>query len=286
MILIADGGSTKAHWSVINSELIIDDFYSEGYNPFYVGPDYIVPSLTKALPSVLNPDAVTELYFYGAGVHGEDKAAILKDAFSRIFTNASICIEHDLLASCRALLGDSPGFAGILGTGTNSAVYDGTRVSFSIESASYILGDEGSGCYIGKKLLKDILRKSLPSDLLDKFYAKYKTNDHEIMDQVYTQPLANRYCASFTAFVGENIEYPYCQELVKSSFRDFFRELVCLYPNYQQHTFNCIGSIAYHFEKLLREIAEEFSMEVGNITKGPMVGLREFHIKLAGSSVV
>lgn len=285
MILIADGGSTKAHWSVIGADVEIADFYSEGYNPFYVGPEYIVPSLTKVLPTQLNPKEVSELYFYGAGVHGDDKAKILKDAFSQIFQNATIVIEHDLLASCRALLGNKAGFAGILGTGTNSCIYDGEKVNFFIESASYILGDEGSGCYMGKKLLKDVLRKSLPEELLTKFYTKYNTNDHEIMDNVYTKPLANRYCASFSTFLGENIDHPYCNKLVRSSFKEFFTDLVCLYPDYQQHTFNCIGSIAFHFEKILREVATEFKMEVGQISKGPMEGLREFHINQSQSSL-
>ncbi len=277
MILIADGGSTKAHWSIIDAEKQYDDFYSEGYNPFYVEESYIVPSLSKSLPPSFDPLAVKEVYFYGAGVHNEEKAEILRTAFAQIFKSAHIVIEHDMLAVCRALLGDEAGFAAILGTGTNSCLYDGKNVEFYIESASYILGDEGSGCYMGKKLLKDVLRNTLPADLREAFDTEYKTNNDEIMDAVYTRPLANRYCAGFTKFLGDHISHPYCINLVKSSFRDFFNDLVSLYPNYKILTFNCVGSIGFYFRSLLDEVAAEFGMKTGVVVKGPIEGLRAYH---------
>lgn len=282
MILIADGGSTKAHWSIIDAEKQYEDFYSEGYNPFYVDEDYIVPSLNKALPGTFNPADVKEIFFYGAGVHNEEKAGILKTAFQKVFTRASIIIEHDMLAVCRSLLGDEAGFAAILGTGTNSCLYNGQDVEFYIESASYILGDEGSGCYMGKKLLKDVLRKALPADLQTEFDNTYGVSNDEIMDNVYTRPLANRYCASFTKFLGDHIKHVYCQDLVKNAFRDFFAELVSRYPDYKSLKLNCVGSIGFYFEELLKQIAAEYGMETGSIVKGPIQGLRKYHAEKAG----
>ncbi|PWG78902.1 N-acetylglucosamine kinase [Pararcticibacter amylolyticus] len=278
MILIADGGSTKTHWITTDSSI---DFHSEGYNPYYVDEDYIVASLSKSLPQNFNPEDVTELYFYGAGVHNEEKAAILKNAFRKIFSKAQIEIDHDLLAACRALLGNNPGFAAILGTGTNTCLYNGKDIALNIDSAAYILGDEGSGCYMGKRLLKDIIRDTVPPEIKERFNKMYHLSSHEIMDNIYTKPLANRFCAGFVKFFDNNMDNEYCRNLIRSSFTDFFQELVALYPGYQELRFNCIGSVGFYFKDILTSVAAEFGMEVGLILQSPISGLREFHAQKA-----
>ncbi|KAA8481939.1 hypothetical protein BDE36_4078 [Arcticibacter tournemirensis] len=277
MILIADGGSTKTHWCLIHQNNESTDFHSEGYNPYYVNESYIIPSLRASLPAGLNVNEVSELYFYGAGVHNEEKADILKNAFQTVFPNAVIAIEHDLLAACRALLGNQEGFAAILGTGTNTCMYNGTEVAHNIDSAAYILGDEGSGCYMGKKLLKDIIRNTVPADIKKKFDAAYNLSEHEIMDNIYTKPLANRFCAGFTKFFDDNMDSEYCRNLITSSFRDFFRELVSLYPGYKEVKFNCIGSVGFYFQDILKAVASEFGMETGVILQSPIAGLKHYH---------
>ncbi len=278
MILIADGGSTKTHWITTDSSI---DFHSEGYNPYYVDENYIVASLGRSLPQNFNPEDVTELYFYGAGVHNEEKAAILKNAFRKIFSKAQIEIDHDLLAACRALLGNNAGFAAILGTGTNTCLYNGTDIALNIDSAAYILGDEGSGCYMGKRLLKDIIRDTVPPEIKEKFNQMYHLSSNEIMDNIYTKPLANRFCAGFVKFFDDNMDSEYCRNLIRSSFTDFFQELVVLYPGYQELRFNCIGSVAFYFRDILTSVAAEFGMEVGLILQSPISGLREFHAQKA-----
>ncbi len=277
MILIADGGSTKTHWCLTDQNNNSVDFYSEGYNPYYVNENYIVPSLKQVLPADFKPDQVSELYFYGAGVHNEEKAAILKNAFQTVFRNAVIAIEHDLLAACRALLGHKAGFAAILGTGTNTCLYDGTNVSYNIDSAAYILGDEGSGCYMGKQLLKDIIRNTVPPEIKKRFNDKYKLSEHEIMDNIYTKPLVSRFCAGFTKFFDDNMDSEYCRDLVKNSFRDFFNNLVSLYPGYKDTEFNCIGSVGFYFQSILKDVAEEFGMKTGVILQSPIDGLKRYH---------
>ncbi|TCK80711.1 N-acetylglucosamine kinase [Albibacterium bauzanense] len=278
MIIIADGGSTKTNWCLIDGSGRNIYFNTEGYNPYFVSSEYIQSSLKKGLPDDLQLDQITEVYYYGAGVHNEEKAEIIKDAFALFFEEAKIFIGHDLLAAARALLGTQSGFAAILGTGTNTCLYDGNDITLNIDSAAYILGDEGSGCYIGKKLLTDYVRGLMPVNVREEFWNTYKLTPDEVMDRVYTKPLANRFCAGFSKFVYDNnVNIEYSRNIVKTSFVDFFTNLVSKYPNYKDYSFNCIGSVGYNFRNVLEETAEEFGMKVGKIIRSPIDDLVRFH---------
>lgn len=282
MIIIADGGSTKTNWCLLDDNNKKIYFNTEGYNPYFVDSDYIVSSLRKGLPNDLPLDKIKEVNYYGAGVHNEEKAQIVADAFKVLFPNAKIEIGHDLLAAARALLGRKPGFAAILGTGTNTCIYDGEKIVHNINSAAYILGDEGSGSYIGKKLLTDFIRGLMPEDVAKVFYETYKLTPDEIMDNVYTKPLANRFCASFSKFVYDNnVNIEYTRKIVDDAFEAFFANLVSKYPNYQDYTFNCIGSVAYNFRNVLEEKANLYGMQVGKILRSPIDDLVQFHIERA-----
>ncbi|WP_207423667.1 N-acetylglucosamine kinase [Desertivirga brevis] len=280
MILIADGGSTKTHWSLISKDLNTKDFYSEGYNPYFVDEEYIVSSLQDVLPEDLVTENVEKIYFYGAGVHNKEKAAVLERAFGRIFTKASTFIEHDLLAACRALLNQDAGFAAILGTGTNTAIYDGNKISYHIDSAAYILGDEGSGCYIGKKFLTDLVRGTLPDTIKESFNGAYTYTIDEILDRIYTKPLVSRFCASFCEFIAKHIDNEHIYKLVESSFNDFFSNLVSLYPDYQKYEFNSVGSVGFYFKDILASVADRHGMKTGKILKSPIEGLIIYHKQL------
>ncbi|MFD2555840.1 N-acetylglucosamine kinase [Sphingobacterium tabacisoli] len=279
MIIIADGGSTKTNWCLLDDNQKKIYFNTEGYNPYFVGSDYIVNSLKKGLPQDLPLDKIKEVNYYGAGVHNEEKAKIVEEAFRVLFPNAKIEIGHDLLAAARALLGKEAGFAAILGTGTNSCIYDGNEITHNINSAAYILGDEGSGSYIGKKLLTEFVRGLMPSDIAEVFFETYKLTPDEIMDNVYTKPLANRFCASFSKFVYDNnVNIEYTRKIVDDSFEAFFANLVSKYPDYQSYTFNCIGSVGYNFRNVLEEKANQYGMKVGKILRSPIDDLVKFHI--------
>ena len=279
MIIIADGGSTKTNWCLLDDNHKKVYFNTEGYNPYFVDSDYIVGSLKKGLPQDLPLDQIKEVNYYGAGVHNNEKAKIVSDAFSVLFPNAKIEIGHDLLAAARALLGKEAGFAAILGTGTNSCIYNGEKIIHNISSAAYILGDEGSGSYIGKKLLTDFVRNLMPEDVAKIFYDTYKLTADEIMDNVYTKPLANRFCASFSKFVYDNnVNIEYTRKIVDDSFEAFFANLVSKYPDYQKYTFNCIGSVGYNFRNVLEEKAAQYGMKVGKILRSPIDDLVKFHI--------
>lgn len=277
MILIADGGSTKTHWCLLSKNLESQDFYSEGYNPYFVNEDYIKNSLLKVLPEGVKVAGVEQIYFYGAGVHGEEKAQILKRAFQDIFINSEIVVKNDLLASCRALLGDQPGFAAILGTGTNTCLYDGEKIIHQVDSAAYILGDEGSGCYIGKKILVSYLRGTLPPAVKENFEETYTYRHDDILNKIYTEPLANRFCAGFAEFAYKNLDDQHIYSLVESSIDDLFTQLVCLYPDYKSHKFNAVGSVAFYFSDILDKCAQKYEMEIGKIIKSPITDLVSYH---------
>lgn len=279
MIIIADGGSTKTNWCLINEEGKKVLFNTEGYNPYFSDTPYIINSLKKNIPADLPIEHITEVNYYGAGVHNEEKANIIAEAMKAVFKNATINIGHDLLAAARALLGDEKGFAAILGTGTNTCIYDGNDISFHIDSLAYILGDEGSGCYIGKKLLSDYLRGYMPANVREVFWETFKLTEDEILDNIYTKPLPNRFCASFSKFVYDiNVNMEYSRNLVKTSFEDFFKNLVSHYPDYQNYSFNCIGSVAYNFRNVLEEVANDYGMKVGKIIRSPIDDLVSYHL--------
>lgn len=281
MILIADGGSTKTNWCLVTNDEKKVYFNTEGYNPYFVSEAYITKSLNENLPVDLEKDKITEVNFYGAGCSTDEMRAHVQRAMQLVFTKATVNIGHDMLAAARAVLGRNAGFAAILGTGTNTCLYDGKDVIQNIDSGAYILGDEGSGCYIGKKLLTDYLRGYMPENLRQIFWDTYQLTPDDVNEQVYTKPLANRFCAQFSKFVydNNNVQLQYTHNLVKTSFQDFFKNLVTHYPNYQSYSFNCIGSVAYNFRDVLEEVVAENGMTLGNIIRSPIDNLVKYHLE-------
>lgn len=281
MLLIADGGSTKTNWCVIDSLGNRLGFDSEGYNPYFVDSSYITRSLSEVIPPDLQRNEVSNIYFYGAGVQNPEKARVIEDALTEIFPAAKSLVGHDLLASARSLLGDEAGFAAILGTGTNSCLYNGFEISHHIDSGAHILGDEGSGFYIGKRLLIDYLRGVMPAGLAAEFREQFGLTSDDVHEAVYSKPLANRYCAGFSRFISDNYrDHDYTLNLLTKAFNDFFANIVCLYPNYNKYKFNCIGSVGYTFQDVLKNVALSWGMEPGVIFRSPLEGLIKYHLEL------
>lgn len=277
MILVADSGSTKTSWCLIEKDKENLLFATEGFNPYYVDEAYIINSLLSNLPKDIEKDKVLEIYFYGAGC-STDKSVIVKNALSEVFPQANnVFVASDLLAAARSVLGDSKGFVAILGTGTNSCLFDGEKITHQVDSLGFILGDEGSGAYLGKKLLIAYNRGFLPEDLRKLFWENYKITGDEVIDNIYTKILPNRFSAGFSKFVGENIAHPFINNLVKSSFRDFFQNIVAYYPDFSTYSFNCVGSVAFNYLPQLKEVAAEFNMPIGNIVRNPVEGLLKYH---------
>jgi glucosamine kinase len=277
MILIADSGSTKTLWSLQDNEGSVRRFETKGFNPYFSDQQQLVNTLNESeVLRGIHRDESIDIYFYGAGCF-PDKAHTIEQAMHSFFSRALVHVELDLLGAARGLLGHSDGFVGILGTGANSGLFVGGKIVQNIDSLGYILGDEGSGCYIGKQLLSMYLRGYLPADLAEKFFDCYRLSSEDIMDALYAKPLANRFCASFSTFVGSNIEHPFLSKLVANCFDDFFKNLVSQYSDYQNLSFNCVGSVAYHFQHILEQSCQKFHMNLGNIRQSPMDGLELFH---------
>ena len=282
-ILIADSGSTKTDWALVNTQTsVIKIINTIGYNPYFIDEQGIINSLLEHLVPYLNNCIIDEIHFYGAGCSSDAKQQIVKQALKTVFANVeNIQVNHDLLASARALLGKNTGFAAILGTGANTAIYDGNDCVHNIDSLGYLLGDEGSGSYIGRKLLRDFMRKQMPADLQKNFQTKFELGANDvIIETVYDSQFPNRYLASFCKFTDGQQQNQYIQNIVNESFDDFFKNLVSKYPNYKNYTFNCVGSVGYNFKENLAKIAENYGMKVGKIIQSPMNDLAAYHLSL------
>lgn len=280
MIVIADGGSTKTNWCLINESGRKIHFNTEGYNPYFVDSDYIESSLKNSLPDHFENEKLTEVYYYGAGCSTDANRKIVSDAMQLIFVNAKINVGHDLMASCRALLGDSKGFAAILGTGTNTCLYDGKDISLNIDSLGYFLGDEGSGSFIGKRILADYMKGFMPKGLSDSFFEIYGLTNEDIFDHIYNKPMPNRFCASFSKFIYDFKDkyQDYVNSVVDYAFTAFFENLVIHYPNYKNYELNCVGSVGYSFRDILSVVADRYEMGVGKIIRSPIDDLVDYHL--------
>ena len=277
MILIADSGSTKTTWCLVHHGEVLSEFSSEGYNPCYMNQAYISQSLEACLPD--NPlwEQVEEIAFYGAGCY-EDKFAVMQEALHPLFPQAKVSVAMDLIGSARALLGRKAGFAAILGTGTNSCLYDGKRVTHNIDSLGFMLGDEGSGGYMGKRLISDYIRGYMPKDIKQAFWDTYQLTGDALIDRIYLGEMPNRYCAGFTRFItGYGQSHDYLESVVYGAFSDFFKNIVSGYPSYTDYTFNCVGSIGWLFKETLIRVAAEYRMKTEKIISEPMEGLIEYH---------
>ena len=277
MILIADSGSTKTSWCLLNNNKVVTCFETEGFNPYFTSTAYIIHSLDGSLPPDIRRNEIAQVYFYGSGCF-PDKAAVISNALKELFPRSVINVELDLLGTARALLGNSSGFAAILGTGTNTCLYDGQNITINIDSLGYILGDEGSGTHIGKRLLADYLHGYMPAQEAASFTQTYNITKEEVFNRVYAQPLPNRYCASFVPFLhAPTVSPAYRHKVLSASFGDFFDKLVTHYRSFSDHTFNCTGSVAYYFREELAAVAKGHGMKTGLILKEPMEGLVIFH---------
>ena len=278
-ILVADGGSTKTSWCLIDNGNK-DYFETEGYHPFYVDEQYIQSSLKKNIPENVLDSAnkVEEIWLYSAGGKYSDKTdEILINGLLPLFVNAQITIETDILAAARALLQHKSGMAAILGTGSNTCIYDGKQITENIESLGFLIGDEGSGAYMGKLLISDFVRGYMPSEIKDIFNETYKLSPIDILNELYATSTPNRYCAKFAIFIKEYIDKAYLRELAYMNFDAFFKNIVSRYSSYNTYTFNAVGSIAYYFKEMINVVAQNYNMQISEISISAINGLVEYH---------
>lgn len=280
MILIADCGSTKIDWCVLNKTKLEKQVFTMGMNAVMLTEEEMRTRLADELMPELGDYAakITEVYFYGAGCISPEVCGNVARAIKANIPSAeNIEVYSDLLAAARALCGREPGIACIMGTGSNSCLYDGVGIASNVSPLGFILGDEGSGAVLGKLFLGDVLKKQLPAEICAAFLDEYNLDLLGIIRRVYKEPQANRFLASVTPFLSKNIDKPEIHALVLNAFRAFFRRNIAQYAEYQKHPVNFIGSIAYYFADVLAEAAKAEGCTMGRILKSPMDGLLKFH---------
>lgn len=275
MRLIADSGSTKVAWRAIHSNGLVQEITTAGINPFFQTEEQIINELNEHLLPHIGAE-VNEIHFYGAGVSTPDQVKTLQSCFNAIFPNATTSAYTDLLAAARALCGNKPGIAGILGTGANSCFYDGKEIIDNVPACGFILGDEGSGAVLGKKLISDYFKRQLPADIKALFDQKYNLTYGNIVAKVYKEPFPNRYLATFSLFINENKSHPYIANLLRVSFEEFFTRNIMHY-DYQNYPVNLVGSVAYHYSDILTEVANKLGIKIGVIIQSPIDGLANYH---------
>ena len=276
MILIADSGSTKTDWCVVGQGQLVRQIVTKGMNPFFQSEEEIENEIATALIPHLKTNVLDAVYFYGAGCV-PDKVPMMYNALStHLNTKNGIEVNTDMLAVARGLCGHKPGIACIMGTGSNSCFYNGKIIVKNVRAGGYILGDEGSGAVLGKHFLSDVLKGLAPKDIMADFFEKFRISPNEVMESVYNRPFPNRFLSTISYFLADYTSDDYVYDLITTNLRNFFIRNVCQY-DYKNYPIRFVGSLAYSYAKILREVANEFDIELDIIEETPMNGLIDFH---------
>jgi hypothetical protein len=276
MIIVADCGSTKCDWLLLHGGRDQELENTVGFSPFFHTTAEIEEIVrTQLVPKMrdTHPEAV---YFYGTGIHDEHRAEMVAAALRAVFPEAKVEVEHDLLGACRATAGREAGIINILGTGSNSCYYDGTHILDNVPSLGWLLGDEGSGTHLGKALLRAKFYRELPADLDAAFDAAHPEGTMAIKDRVYEKG-ANAYLATFTRFLGDNMQHPFVKKLVTDCLGEFLDRQPCKYKGYQSVPFHFVGSIAHHFQDYLVQCLDARKIRLGVVVRKPIYPLADFH---------
>jgi len=279
MILIADSGSTKTDWRIIDNPDRVFQVFTEGLNPHYQAQDEIIALLRKSVMENKLPKTVKKIFYYGAGCSSNEKNGVIKDALNKVFEVDQINVDSDMLGVARAVCGRRQGIVGILGTGSGSCIYDGEKIVRQVPSLGYILGDEGSGAHIGKLLLADFLRGALPDNIMRKFNKHFDADKEEILHRINKGPFPSRYLASFTKFVHQHLYDGHIQKLVRASFGEFIEQYIFPYHANKHIPVRFCGAIAFYFEDILRLALNEHGLVAGHIVEAPGNGLSLFHLE-------
>lgn len=279
MILLADSGSTKTDWGLVENGKLVKRLRTSGMNPFQMSEEAITEEIKTHLVPELPGTVLDEVHFYGAGCTKEKQPIVERALRANLTINGECEVASDMLGAARGICGHKPGIACILGTGSNSCSYDGKNLVKNVSPLGFILGDEGSGAVLGKLLVGDVLKNQMSEAITKRFFEKYKLTSAEIIDRVYRQPKPNTFLASFVPFLEENIDEPKIYNLVKESFRSFLRRNVMQYDGWQTLPIGFNGSIAKIYKKPLLEALEEEGMHLGRIIQAPMEAMVEYHVE-------
>jgi len=274
--LIADSGATKAEWCLINKGRK-KTFFTQGISPYFLNTQQIIDLLQAEMPGGVKKLEIDNVFYYGTGCANPENAKSVKKALMKTFAGAKVEVQTDLMAAARAVCGHEKGIACIMGTGSNSCYYNGKKIIKNSPGLGYVLGDEGSGAYLGRKVLQYYLYDTFDEDLRSRFDAKFVTNRVEILDNVYKKPLPNRYLASFTIFLAENRGHYMVENIIEDGLNDFFFQHLCKYREVWTYPVSFVGSVAFGFKDVIEELCRSYEFELGTVLKNPMPGLVKYH---------
>jgi glucosamine kinase len=274
--LIADSGSSKTAWCLLEDKKK-KTISTQGISPYFLTSGQILEILEKELLPKMKTSVPDEIFYYGTGCRNQENVKSVKQALKKVFPKASISVDHDLMGAAKALCGNEKGVACILGTGSNSCYYNGKKIVKNSPGLGFILGDEGSGAYLGKRVVQYYLYNTFDPDLMDRFNTKYNTNAVEILEAVYRKPLPNRYLANYAIFLAENRGHYMIENIIEDSFNDFFFNHVYKYRESWTMPVHFIGSVAYGFRDILKEMCDAYELQLGRVLKHPMDGLVKYH---------
>lgn len=274
--LIADSGATKAEWCLVNGGKV-KTIFTQGISPYFLNTEQITDLLVKELKPKLKNVSVDEVFYYGTGCANPANAKSVKKAITNIVPGAKVAVTHDLMAAARALCGRKKGIACILGTGSNSCYFDGKKIVKNSPGLGYVLGDEGSGAYLGKKVIQYYLYGTFDDELMGRFDVTYTTNKAEILENVYKKPLPNRYLAGFARFLADNRGHYMIENIIEDGLNDFFFNHLCKYRETWTLPVSFAGSVAFGFKDVLQDLCNSYEFELGRVMKNPMEGLLEYH---------
>lgn len=283
MILVADSGSSKTDWMALTPNGPIY-FNTKGLNPYFVNEQEVFKAISKSKEIEPYAQSVKEIYFYGAGCSSPDKHEVISNGLSAYFSSAFISVDHDLMGSAYATCGNQSGFTCILGTGSNISYFDGVELHDGHQGLGFVLGDEGSGTFFGKKMLLSFLYGKMPNDLATAFNEQYRINKEEIITNVYQKPFPNTYLANFSRFMAANREHPYIQSVLRQGFQEFIDINIKDYKNYENTPCHFVGSIAYYYQDILREVCAENNVQIGKILQKPIEELYKFILQKEGKT--
>ena len=278
MILIAESGSTKTDWVLVNDNKEIIMFKTMGFNPFFHSSEFIADEIQNNKEFYEASKNVDKLYFYGAGCSSDEMNNIIKLGLSKVYPNSAVIVDHDLLACALSTYQGEPSISCILGTGSNSCYFDGKVLREEVPAIAYVLGDEGSGSFYGKKLLRDYLYNQLPESITKDFESQFGNAKADIFENVYMKPHANVYLASFMKFLNRHYHHEYVVNMIQHGMNEFMKIHVCCYPEHKSVKTHFIGSISKIFERELIQAANKNGVILGEIIQKPVDNLVNYHL--------
>jgi hypothetical protein len=282
MLLVADSGSTKCDWVFTDGSEKRSTYHTMGFNPFFHPTDLIESEIRKNTELSALASQVQHVFFYGAGASHPSRNAVIEEALKRVFTHAEITVDHDLTGAVYATCGDEPGIACIMGTGSNSCYFDGQDIYEEVPALGYVLGDEAGGTFYGKELLRMFLYHELPEKIHQGLIDRYQLTKESIFEAVYNKPNPNVYLASFMRFLSDNRDSKWVRDFIYNGFSKFINIHIWKYENHKDVPVHFVGSVAFHFQDLLREACKIHRLNIGVITSEPVVNLVEYHLKKLG----